>query len=282
MKRSTVVNFVPCSLSTRLVVTSPQFSKGCFSGVCRQNDFIGTRSRLERSRFALHDFSGKLSTSLVPLRQVYAVRELFEQPSEGVEENNPVDEEKRKRRVYVGNIPYTVRWQEIKDHMREAGPVQYVHLFTDNLRRSKGSALVEYMTEEAAQRAIETLHNSILSGRPLVVREDKGSIFPEGERRIYRISIHHLVPNMRWQELRQRCKPFGNVIRAIVYRSKTSDDSYGVVFYPRLEQAQKALDALNGAIWDGRQIECQLEHDEPEFSTFEKNDGEDYKVAEQS
>jgi RNA recognition motif-containing protein len=184
-------------------------------------------------------------------------------------------EERQKRRVYVGNIPYTVRWQEIKDHMREAGPVQYVHLFMDKMKRSKGSALVEYMTEEAAQKAIELLNNSVIAGRSLVVREDRGSIFPDGERKIYRLVFRHLSPEMRWQELRERCKPFGNIVRVLVRRSTTSDECHGLVFFPRLDQAQKAQEELNGVMWDGRQVECELEYDINDQNRAESQDEND-------
>lgn len=29
------------------------------------------------------------------------------------------------RRVYVGNLSWSVKWQDLKDHMQAAGPVEY-------------------------------------------------------------------------------------------------------------------------------------------------------------
>ncbi|GJQ14005.1 hypothetical protein GpartN1_g5796.t1 [Galdieria partita] len=242
--------------------TSEYKKTPCCSNICRKDFYCGRNYNngflcrppvWEKNFIFPHSCSGRWYLS--------AVHDVSESSPQGTDENKVSLEERQKRRVYVANIPYTVRWQEIKDHMREAGPVQYVHLFLDRLKRSKGSALVEYMTEEAAQKAIELLNNSVIAGRSLVVREDRGSIFPDGERKVYRLVFRHLVPGMRWQELRERCKPYGSVVRAIIRRSATNDEANGIVFFPEFEQARKAQEELNGTVWDGREIECELEYD---------------------
>ncbi|KAK1746733.1 hypothetical protein QTG54_002077 [Skeletonema marinoi] len=40
-------------------------------------------------------------------------------------------------RVYVGNLAWSVSWQDLKDHMRDAGDVQYSKVLTDRDGRSK-------------------------------------------------------------------------------------------------------------------------------------------------
>lgn len=32
------------------------------------------------------------------------------------------------RRVYVGNLPFSVRWQDLKDHMKQAGDVEHANV----------------------------------------------------------------------------------------------------------------------------------------------------------
>lgn len=76
-------------------------------------------------------------------------------------------------KVYVGNLNYTTSWQTLKDHMRKAGNVQFVDIFEDQSRRSKGCALVEFGTKEDALKAIEQLDGSRLDGRPIFLREDR-------------------------------------------------------------------------------------------------------------
>lgn len=76
-------------------------------------------------------------------------------------------------RVYVGNLAWGVSWQDLKDHMRDAGDVQYSKILTDRDGRSKGCGIVEYSTPEGAKDAIEKLTDTELKGRKIFVREDR-------------------------------------------------------------------------------------------------------------
>lgn len=77
------------------------------------------------------------------------------------------------RSVYVGNLSYDVAWQDLKDHMRQAGEVVYVEIMALPDGRSKGCGTVQYATAEQAKNAIATLNSTDLSGRSLFVREDR-------------------------------------------------------------------------------------------------------------
>eukprot|EP00123_Amoebidium_parasiticum_P016415 comp23419_c0_seq1/m.38933 comp23419_c0_seq1/g.38933 ORF comp23419_c0_seq1/g.38933 comp23419_c0_seq1/m.38933 type:complete len:419 (-) comp23419_c0_seq1:450-1706(-) len=85
-------------------------------------------------------------------------------------------------RIFVGNVHFSVAWQDLKDVMKKAGPVKQVEMLTYPDGRSKGCALVEFETEEGAKRAMEQLTNVELAGRKIFIREDreaeKGNIFP--------------------------------------------------------------------------------------------------------
>mmetsp|Transcript_171 Transcript_171/g.295 ORF Transcript_171/g.295 Transcript_171/m.295 type:complete len:219 (-) Transcript_171:449-1105(-) len=76
-------------------------------------------------------------------------------------------------RVYVGNLAWSVSWQDLKDHMRDAGDVQYSKVLTDRDGRSKGCGIVEFSTVEGAKDAIEKLTDTELKGRKIFVREDR-------------------------------------------------------------------------------------------------------------
>lgn len=77
-------------------------------------------------------------------------------------------------KVFVGNLPFEVSWQDLKDHMRSVGDVVHAEIMTEGGEpggRSKGSAVVEFATFGAARRAVAQLHDSILGGRMILVRE---------------------------------------------------------------------------------------------------------------
>lgn len=77
------------------------------------------------------------------------------------------------RRVYVANVPFDVKWSELKDLFREQiGNVVYCQLFEDEQGRSRGCGLVEFSDTASAEQAIEKLHRFEFRNRELVVKED--------------------------------------------------------------------------------------------------------------
>ncbi|XP_065215578.1 heterogeneous nuclear ribonucleoprotein M isoform X3 [Planococcus citri] len=92
-------------------------------------------------------------------------------------ERSPLGSRNRKnaleRRVYVSNIPYEYRWQDLKDLFRkEVGEVSYVELFVDENDKPRGCGIVEFENIDSAQIAVEKMHRYDLKGRKLVVKED--------------------------------------------------------------------------------------------------------------
>lgn len=77
------------------------------------------------------------------------------------------------RQVFVGNLPYTVSWQELKDVFGEIGTIIRADILIGPDGRSKGMGTVCFETEESAQKAIETLNDSELEGRTIHVSKDK-------------------------------------------------------------------------------------------------------------
>ncbi|XP_061133122.1 myelin expression factor 2 [Syngnathus typhle] len=83
----------------------------------------------------------------------------------------------QKNRVFISNIPYDMKWQAIKDLMRDqVGEVTYVELFKDAEGKSRGCGVVDFKDEEFVSKAIETMNKYDLNGRPLNIKED-----PDGE-----------------------------------------------------------------------------------------------------
>mmetsp|Transcript_53076 Transcript_53076/g.123546 ORF Transcript_53076/g.123546 Transcript_53076/m.123546 type:complete len:244 (-) Transcript_53076:84-815(-) len=80
--------------------------------------------------------------------------------------------------VYVGNLPYELKWQELKDHFKAVGAVESARILTDNgtdWGRSRGVGIVQFKTEASAQAAVAELNGSELQGRSIVVDPWTGS-----------------------------------------------------------------------------------------------------------
>ena len=73
--------------------------------------------------------------------------------------------------IYVGNLNYRVRENDLKSMMEQFGEVESIKVVKDReTGRSKGFAFVE-MQDDDAKRAIEELNEKEFEGRQMVVKE---------------------------------------------------------------------------------------------------------------
>lgn len=74
--------------------------------------------------------------------------------------------------IYIGNLNYRVREEDLKQVMEEYGVVDSVKIIKDReTGRSKGFAFVEMPDNAAAQKAIDELNQAEFEGRQMVVKE---------------------------------------------------------------------------------------------------------------
>mmetsp|Transcript_50779 Transcript_50779/g.84160 ORF Transcript_50779/g.84160 Transcript_50779/m.84160 type:complete len:211 (+) Transcript_50779:39-671(+) len=76
--------------------------------------------------------------------------------------------------VYVGNLPWSLDWRTLKEHMRSAGDVVRADIAAGDDGRSRGYGIVEFSNAKGVRKAIATLHETELEGRQIIVREDRG------------------------------------------------------------------------------------------------------------
>merc|ERR1712096_553179 len=75
--------------------------------------------------------------------------------------------------IFVGNLPYTTTWQELKDAFKICGNVIRADIPQDYRGRSKGFGIVLFESNEEAQKAIEEMNNTELNGRNIYVKLDE-------------------------------------------------------------------------------------------------------------
>ncbi|KAJ8908980.1 hypothetical protein NDN08_005680 [Rhodosorus marinus] len=79
----------------------------------------------------------------------------------------------RGRKVVVTNLPYQIRWQELKDIFRSCGKVIRADVLTNPDGRSKGIGTIVFEDEAGANDAISRLNEAELDGRIISVRFDR-------------------------------------------------------------------------------------------------------------
>lgn len=76
------------------------------------------------------------------------------------------------RKLYVGNLPYTVGEADLQELFARVGGVESVTVMRDQATgRARGFAFVEMNTDDGAQKAISELNASDFGGRSLTVNE---------------------------------------------------------------------------------------------------------------
>ena len=76
--------------------------------------------------------------------------------------------------IYVGNLPYSVEDDELRETFEEFGTVKSAEVIFDRrTKRSRGYGFVEMDNEQEGHDAIEALNGSALHGRELRVDESK-------------------------------------------------------------------------------------------------------------
>ena len=74
--------------------------------------------------------------------------------------------------LYVGNLPYSINDDKLRDLFAEYGAVDRASVIMDKFSgQSKGFGFVEMSDSTAANRAIEALNGQDVDGRPLRVNE---------------------------------------------------------------------------------------------------------------
>jgi RNA recognition motif-containing protein len=172
------------------------------------------------------------------------------------------------RQLFVGNLPYNVGWQDIKDLFREAGNVTRVNVMTNKDGTSKGHAIVLFGTAKEAQFAIKYFANYKWQGRILDVKEDKSlysinqkfetetTLAGDDFRQVFVSNIPFIVG---WQDLKDLFREAGNVVRADIRIDPKTGKSrgHGTVLFSNGKEAERALMLFDGFEWFGRKIDVK-------------------------
>eukprot|EP00930_Biecheleria_cincta_P075843 TRINITY_DN63048_c0_g1_i1.p2 TRINITY_DN63048_c0_g1~~TRINITY_DN63048_c0_g1_i1.p2 ORF type:complete len:323 (+),score=64.82 TRINITY_DN63048_c0_g1_i1:44-1012(+) len=186
--------------------------------------------------------------------------------------------DKECRRLFVGNLPYSCSWQDLKDHMRSAGEVLHCDIIPEpgTACGSKGCGIVEFATSEQAQKAIATLTDSDLKGRPIFLKMDRewrengkgkgksfkgnGSSKSSGKGKKggnNRVFVGNLAFSADWKDLKDHMRQAGDVLHCdIIAEPGTANGSKGcgLVEFATAADARRAIRELSDTMLRGRQI----------------------------
>ncbi|CAJ0944107.1 unnamed protein product [Ranitomeya imitator] len=140
-----------------------------------------------------------------------------------------------RNRVFISNIPYDMKWQAIKDLMRDkVGEVTYVELFKDAEGKSR------FKDMEFVTKAIEVMHKHDLNGRPL--------------------NIKALDFKVGWKKLKEVFSIAGIVKRADIKEDKDGKSrGMGTVTFEQAIEAVQAISMFNGQFLFDRPMHVKMD-----------------------
>ncbi|KAG5252993.1 ribonucleoprotein [Salix suchowensis] len=182
---------------------------------------------------------------------------------------------RKEGKLYVGNLPYSMTSSELAEVFGEAGRVFSAQVIFDRVTdRSRGFGFVTMETVEEAKEAIRMFNGSEVGGRALRVN------FPEvprgGEREImgprirsgYKgfIDSEHKIyaGNLGWRLTSEGLRDaFANqpglLSAKVIYERETGKSrGFGFVSFESAENAEDALEAMNGVEVEGRPLRLNL------------------------
>lgn len=192
---------------------------------------------------------------------------------EDIEEDE--NEHEEERRLYVGNLPYSMTQSQLTDVFQEVGRVDAVEVVYDRVTdRSRGFAFVTMGSAEEAKEAIRMLDGSQIGGRTAKVN------FPEiprgGEREVmaprirrssrgfidspYKVYVGNLGWSLTSEALKEAFQDQPGLLSAKVIYERDSGRSrgFGFVSFASAEDVESALNTMNGVEVEGRPLRLNL------------------------
>ncbi|KAI0294450.1 hypothetical protein BC826DRAFT_1091667 [Russula brevipes] len=157
--------------------------------------------------------------------------------------------------LFVGNLPYRVRWQDLKDLFRKAGTILRADVSLGPDNRSRGHGTVLLATAEDAGRAVDMFNGYSWQSRVLEVRLDRlPSDFDNFSRGISRnlfvgnVGLLMVLPfHCQWQDLKDLFRQAGTILRADVALGQDGRSrGFGTVVFATEHDAERAVNMFNG------------------------------------
>ncbi|KAF7325864.1 Telomere maintenance protein [Mycena kentingensis (nom. inval.)] len=180
--------------------------------------------------------------------------------------------------LFVANLPYRVRWQDLKDLFRRAGTVLRADVSLGPDNRSRGYGTVLLATAEDAGRAIDMFTGYSWQGRILEVRADRvrdfDQPFPEVEEEYAPMGRNLFVGNLpfhvQWQDLKDLFRQAGTIVRAdVALGPEGRSRGFGTVVFATEKDARRAVSMFSGYEFNGRTLKVHYDKFSPSPTPFD-------------
>ncbi|KAM4736373.1 polyadenylate-binding protein 1A isoform 1-T5 [Anableps anableps] len=161
--------------------------------------------------------------------------------------------------IFIKNLDKSIDNKALYDTFSAFGNILSCKVVCDE-NGSKGYGFVHFETHEAAERAIEKMNGMLLNDRKVFVGRFKSRKEREAElgaraREFTNVYIKNFGEDMDDEKLKELFSKYGPALSIRVMTDENGKSKgFGFVSFERHEDAQKAVDDMNGKELNGRQV----------------------------
>jgi len=157
--------------------------------------------------------------------------------------------------LYVGDLLPTVAEANLFEIFSNVGHIASIRVCRDHLtKRSLGYAYVNYLQAKDAERALDTLNNTPIKGRPCRIMwcQRDPSVRKSGVGNIF---IKNLDPSIGHKELYDTFSDFGNILSCkVVFDETGHSKGFGFVHFETQDSANRAIELVNDKLINNRRV----------------------------
>jgi len=161
--------------------------------------------------------------------------------------------------IFIKNLDRSIDNKSLYDTFADFGNILSCKVATDENGVSKGFGFVHYDSNEAADQAIAKVNGKLLMGKKAFVgqfvpRKDRSQAV-EASPKWTNIYAKNLVKTISDEKLAQIFTQFGKITSCILVKDETgASKGFGFINYENHEEAQAAVDSLNGKELEGAEV----------------------------
>ncbi|KAL6752450.1 polyadenylate-binding protein 4 [Haematococcus lacustris] len=158
--------------------------------------------------------------------------------------------------IFIKNLDKSIDNKALHDTFQAFGHILSCKVATDGNGQSRGYGFVHFETEEAAQLAITKVNGMMIEDKIVYVgifqkRNDR----PTGREQYTNVYIKNLSPEVTDEELATLMAEFGETSSCVIMKDdKGNSKGFGFVNYKETEAAAKAVEALQGKEFKGKNL----------------------------
>ncbi|KAF7316402.1 Telomere maintenance protein [Mycena indigotica] len=209
----------------------------------------------------------------------FDIEKVIQQATQAAQaDGRPIPLRDTRTQLFVANLPYRVRWQDLKDLFRRAGTVLRADVSLGPDNRSRGYGTVLLATAEDAGRAVDMFSGYSWQGRILEVRADRvrdfDQPFPEIEEEYAPMGRNLFVGNLpfhvQWQDLKDLFRQAGTIVRAdVALGPEGRSRGFGTVVFATEKDARRAVTMFSGYEFNGRTLKVHYDKFSPSPQPFD-------------